>query len=174
VNKQPVLTYIAVFFLLSIILKLFGIIDYTAGEIIGYAFIFYGLTLVYTTMGKNKKLVLFIGSSLFLAGVFLFIVNNFQLTDSSNLIFSALILIPGISFLILFIDDFSSKTFLYLSAAFTLFGLFITINSGSPSFTSFFSSIFYVALKYWPVVIIVAGIILIIKRDELNDQQNRN
>ncbi|MGE5795470.1 MAG: hypothetical protein ACM34O_04285 [Ignavibacteria bacterium] len=167
-RHQPVLTYIAVFFLLSIILKLFGIINYTVGEIIGYAFIFYGLTLVYTTMGKNKKLVLFIGSSLFLAGVFLFIVNNFQLTDSSNLIFSALILIPGISFLILFIDDFSRKTFLYLSAAFTIFGLLITINSGSPSFTSFFSSIFYVALKYWPVVIIVAGIILIIKRDELN------
>jgi len=164
-RQQPVFTYIVIFFLLAVILKLFGIISYNIGEIIGYVFIFYGLTLVYITMGMNKKLILFAGSSLFLAGIFLFTVNNFQLRDSSNLIFSAVILIPGISFLILFMDDFPRKSFLYLSAAFIIAGLLIAFISGSPSIISFFNSIFFVALKYWPVVIIIVGIILIIKRD---------
>ncbi|HVO75991.1 MAG TPA: hypothetical protein VMT35_18350 [Ignavibacteriaceae bacterium] len=147
-------------------MKLFGIIDYSAGEIIGYIFIIYGLALVYTSMGKDKKLLLFIGSSLFLAGVFLFIINNFQLTGSSNPILTSIILIPGISFFILFIDDFSNKLFLILSAGFTAVGLLIIISTGSPTFSSFFSSILYIAVRYWPVVLIVIGIALIIKRDE--------
>jgi len=165
-RQQPILAYIIIFFLLSILLKLFGIIDFTLGEVIGYALIFYGLSLVYTSMGKNKKFVLFTGSSMFLAGVVLFIVNNFQLVNSLNIIISSIILIMGIDFFIIFIDDFSRKNFLVLSAVFIVAGLLFTISWGSPSFASFFNSIFYVALKYWPVIIIVAGIILIIRRDE--------
>lgn len=165
-KHQPIFTYIIIFFLLSILLRFFGIIDFNNWEIIGYAFIIYGLSLVYISMGKNKKFALFSGSSVFLTGIVLFIISNFHLMNYLNIIISSIILIIGIDFFIIFIDDFTRRNFLILSAVFIITGLLFTISWGSPSFASFFSSVWHITMKYWPVVLILAGIILIIRRGE--------
>lgn len=165
-KQQLIFIYIIIFFIISFILKLFGIVDFSTGEIFGYGFIFYGLTLVYTSFGKNKPGALFFGTTLFLSGVFLFILNNFQLANYLRIIISAAILVIGINFFVLFIDNSARKIFLVISLLFFTAGIFFTVSWGSLSFKSFLDSAVYIASKYWPVLIIVAGIVLIIRREE--------
>jgi uncharacterized membrane protein len=117
-------------------------------------------------MGKNKTGVLFTGTTLFLAGVLLFILNNFQLENYLRITISAAILVIGINFFMLFIDNTSHKIFLVISILFFAAGILFTLSWGSLSFNSFFDSAVYIASKYWPILIIVGGIILIIRREE--------
>jgi len=167
VNKyHPVFTYLLIFFALSILLKLFGIIDFESSEILGYAFIFYGFSIVYNAMGKHLKVTLFWGSSIFLTGVVLFIINNFEFANVSMLLYPSIIFIAGIDFLIIFLDDSSNRIFFFLSLFFILSGFLFTVSYGSIKFSSFLISLQNVAEEYWPIILIGIGIILIIWREE--------
>jgi hypothetical protein len=143
-----------------------GIIDIGNTELLGYVLIFYGIGQTYLSIGKNRNGYLFAGTFLFLTGIFLFIVNNFEFNSTKELIFPSLLFITGICFLILFIDNSTKKNFLILSVTLIFTGLMVTIFVGTPSFSAFFRAVLTVALKYWLVILIVLGIILILHREE--------
>lgn len=161
-NTQPILIYLLIFLALSIVLKLFGIIDVTGSELLGYAFIFYGITMVYSSFGENQQVVLFFGSSLFLTGLLLFLISNFEFTNDLDIIFPSILLIVGINFLMLFLDNPLRKYFLAVSLTSIISALAVTVLLGSITFSNFFTSVDNIAGKYWPVVLIAAGLLILL------------
>ncbi len=159
-NSQPILLYLLIFLALSIVLKLFGIIDVGNIELLAYSFIFYGITLVYNSFVKNRALALFIGSSIFLTGFLLFLTTNFEFNDSNRIIFPAVLLIIGINFFMLFLADSERKSFLAISLTSIISAIIVIILLGSITFQNFFGSIINIFKKYWPVVLIVGGLIV--------------
>jgi hypothetical protein len=161
-NNQPILIYLLIFLALSIILKLFGVIDVSNIELLGYAFIFYGITIVYTSFGKNHPIALFFGSSLFLTGLLLFLISNFEFSDSNEIIFPSILLILGINFLMLFFNNLKKKGFLAVSLTSILLAVVVTILLGSITFLNFYNSILNITAKYWPIVLIAAGLLVLL------------
>jgi len=164
-NNKPILIYLLTFLVLSIILRLFGIINIESTELVGYALIFYGISLVYTSFGQNRAGVLFTGSLLFLVGFLLYLLNNFNFASKKDIIFPSVLFILGINFLMLFFDDPAKKNFLAISAALVLSAIIVTIVLGSITFQSFLSTISDIAVKYWPVLLVSVLLLIIIHRD---------
>ncbi len=165
-HHQSILIYLLTFLALSIILKLLGIIDFDNTEIWGYGLIFYGTSLVYISFGNNQRGRLFIGSIIFLIGLFLFIISKFEFFSVSTLIMPSLLLIFSISFFMLFLDNLREKSPLLISLILFIAGTVYTIFNGEISLPSFINSTAQITLDYWPVVLITIGIILIIHREK--------
>ena len=165
-HHQLILIYLLTFLALSILLKFWGIIDFDNREIFGYGLIFYGISLVYISFGNHQRGRLFIGSIIFLSGLFLYIISKFEFFKESTLLIPALLLIFSISFLMLFLDNLHDKTVLLVSVLFFISGTIVTIYNGEISFPVFLNAIWHITLNYWPVVLIAVGIILIIHREK--------
>jgi hypothetical protein len=165
-NNQSIIIYLLTFLLISFILKLFNIINVSFTELAGYALIFYGINLVYSSFGNSKIGVLFTGTFLFLSGLELFLISNFDFARVNEIIFPSLLFILGICFLMLFLNETAKKSYFVISATFLFTGILVTVIVGSITVSSFLNTILIVASKYWPVALIVAGIILIIHRDQ--------
>ena len=165
-HHHSILIYLLTFLALSILLKFWGVIDFDNREIFGYGLIFYGISLVYISFGNNQRGRLFIGSIIFLSGLFLYIISKFEFFKESTLLIPALLLIFSISFLMLFLDNLRDKTVLLVSILFFISGTIITIYNGEISFPVFLNAIWHITLNYWPVVLIAVGIILIIHREK--------
>lgn len=163
-NNQSVLSLVFILILLTYILKLFGIITVSTGKIISYAFLLYGIVSVYLTMGTHRRAGLFLGTSIFLTGVVLFIIEYFDIIQPGILILPSLLFIVGIGFLMLYFDDFSNRVFLYTSVilvGFSVLSAFLTRKV--PAF-SFAGRIASGLMDYYPVFIILLGIYILLNR----------
>jgi hypothetical protein len=165
-HHQSILIYLLTFLALSILLKFWGIIDFDNREIWGYGLIFYGISLVYISFGNNQRGRLFLGSIIFLSGLFLYLISKFEFFQVSVLIIPALLLLFSISFFMLFLDNYHDKTVLLISVLFFISGTVVTLYNGEISFPVFLNSIWHIVLNYWPVVLIAVAIILIIHREK--------
>ena len=169
-RQQPLITYLLTFIIFAVLLKLLGIIDFANTEILSYAFIFYGISSVYISLGKKQKLFLFSGTIVFLIGLLLFIINNFTIFSPITLILPASLLMLGIAFLMLFIDEQNKVIYLLISIIFLLFGLVAVVKRSSFKIITFLESIWHVTKIYWPIIIVVALILLVIRRSERKDR----
>jgi hypothetical protein len=164
-NNQPILLYLLIFLALATALKLMGVIDVQTTELLGYAMIFYGINLVYTSFGKNVRGILFTGTSLFLIGLLIFLTDHFEFLNEREIIFPSILFIAGIGFLMLFFDDTSKKNFFIISATLIFTAIAVTAILGNITFPLFFNSIINITVKYWPVAVITIGIIIILHRE---------
>jgi len=119
-------------------------------------------------MGKNRKKLLFIGAVLFLVGVELFITSNYDFLKLSNIVLPSIFFILGTAFLILFIDDLPNKLLLAISVIFLISGIFFFTKLGTFNLTDFLKSTLSISMKYWPVIIIVTALILLLKKNNKN------
>lgn len=170
---QSILTYLLLFLSLSVVLKFFGLIHFTGSEIISYALIFYGISVVYNSLGKNRKYMLFFGTIIFLTGILLFIINNFLIFWNADIFVPSALFIPGIAFLMLFVDEprkspkgWLSQKFLIISLVLIVPGLFVTIINGQFNISSFYEAIIKIISYYWPVALIAVGILILIFFEE--------
>jgi hypothetical protein len=167
-KNHLIITYLLIFLVLSILLKIGGIIDVSFSELAGYGFIFYGIGTVYISMGRNKKKLLFIGAVSFLVGVVLFITSNYDFLKLSNIVLPSIFFILGTGFLVLFIDDLSNKLLLAISVIFLISGIFFFTKLGTFNLSDFLKSTLSISMKYWPVIIIVTALILLLKKNSKN------
>lgn len=147
-------------------LKLTGFIDFDNREIFGYAFLFYGISTVYSSLGKNKGISVFLGSAVFSLGIVMLMISGFNILQPSAVYFPSFLFILGIGSFMLFVDKTEDKFFLLIAAIFVVLGLIFTITQGSPSLSSFIDSIGKIILNYWEVIIISLLILLLMKRDQ--------
>jgi hypothetical protein len=168
-KSQPILTYTLSFLILAVIFKIIGLLIVNNEEILAYTFIFYGISSVYLSLGRNKKFRVFLGAVVLLIGIILFIINNFDIISLSKIIFPSIILILGIGCLMLYIDNTNDKAILYASLIFILIGLIYSMSFGTMKFGFFIYSIYHIILKYWIIVIIAVIIFTAIKRDEKSE-----
>ena len=164
IKIQSIIVTALVILMLSILLKIIGIINITFTEIMGYALIFYGIADVYSSMGKNKKTLLFIGAVAFLVGVELLITSNYDFFKLSNIVLPSIFFILGTAFLVLFIDDLKNRLLLAISIIFLISGVYFFGRLGIFNSADFFRSLFSISRKYWPIIVIVTAIILLIKK----------
>ena len=164
-NNQPILIYLLIFLALSIILKLFGIIDVENTELIGYAMIFYGINLVYLSFGGKQQGLLFTGTVFFLVGLLLFLINNFEFINNKEIIFPSILLILGTGFLMLFLDNTSKKNFLLVSLTFILSALIVTTLLGSITATLFVDSVVKITVKYLLIALVAIVLLIVLHRE---------
>lgn len=164
-NNRPILLYLLIFLALATALKLVGVIDVKSTELVGYAMIFYGINLVYSSFGKGERGILFTGTSLFLIGLLIFLTNHFEFLNGKDIIFPSILFIAGISFLMLFFDDTSKKNFFLISATIIFSAIIVTTLLGNITLPLFFNSIIKITIKYWPVALITIGLIIILHRE---------
>lgn len=161
-NNQPILVYLLIFLALSIVLKLFGIIDVENTELVSYVMIFYGINLVYLSFGRKRQGLLLTGTILFLVGLLLFLINNFEFINNREIIFPSTLLILGTGFLMLFLNDTSKKNLLLISLTLILSAIIVTALLGSITVSSFIDSIIKITVKYWLVAVVAIVLLIII------------
>lgn len=165
-KNQLIIIYLISFLVFTYLLKLLGIIRITGSEILSYTLIFAGIGLFFNSFGKENKSSLFSSTFIFLWGVVLFLINNFEFRNNSEILYPALFLNIGFSFLILFIDNFKDKIYIILSFIFVALGIASVFYWGKFNSSIFFSSFGEIAIKYLPIIIIAAGIFFILIRSE--------
>lgn len=160
-RPQPILIYTVSFLVLALFFNIVGIINLDNYEILAYTFIFYGLATVYLSMGNNKKLQVFLGSAVFLIGIDFMVISNFDIFNSSGIIFPSTLLILGISSLILYLDNTEDRAIFFVSLIFILFGLIYSISVGSLGVISFLKSLIALVKDYW-IVPVIAFIVFVL------------
>jgi hypothetical protein len=163
-DKNKVTAFLIFFLLISFLLRIFGIIDYSLTVISGYVLIIYGFTRVYSAFGNQEKAALFGGTVLFLVGIILFLSGSVDFPTPARMVIPSFMFIMGTGFLILFIDDYYNIVLLIVSAAFLLLGISATILWGNINPASFIDNIGVVTIRYWPIVLIAAGIMLLFRK----------
>ena len=164
-RNNLIIVYLVIFISVLILLRFIGVIIINNDELIGYALITYGLSLFYSAYIESRKLFIFIGSTVFLIGVFFFIMGNFEFENTDNIFVPAVIFILSVSSLMLFLSDTSFKMGMY--AAIILFTagigtLALTSTHGIENFINYTVNIFKI---YWPVLIILLAVITLVNKD---------
>lgn len=174
---QSIFTYLLIFLILCVIAKIFNLISITYSGIFGYALIFYGISEVYSSLGTRQKIKLFTGTTSFLIGMYLFLINNFILFNTKSLILPlALFIISAVSFIYL-LDEFGTQgdnsasasrknrlTYFLISIIFLILGIIVIWLSSPNEKVNFITAIQKVAASYWPIILIAAGIIFLIRK----------
>jgi hypothetical protein len=145
-------------------LKITSIINIPNVELLGYVFIFFGLSYVFNSFGNGRKGVLFTSTVIFLVGLVLFIISNFEIQHLSKLIIPSSLMIIGFGLLMTFIDGDQISSILVFSLLFVATGIIIAIIHGGITFSLFFSSFLGVIAKYWSVLLIFAGVFLLFRK----------
>lgn len=159
-----ILTFILLFFIAAILLRLVNIIALSTAELYGYSLILYGIATVYTTFGERNKILLFLGSVLFLVGIAISLPAHFDIIQLSKLYMPSAILIAGIGLLIVYLDDTAYKPILIASLILLSAGVVLIFISQTIYFSVFLRSVIDFVAVYWLVLLIVAGITIILKR----------
>jgi len=162
-KTQKIITYLAAFTILLYIFRFFGIIRIDGGEILGYAFIFYGISAVYLSFGQGERYILSLGTAFFCLGLFLFMIKNFHFYEFGKLIIPAALMTFSVTSLILFLDSPGKKIFLRVSVGLFLVTLIIAKIWGYLSFGSFFTSAWATLGGYWPVALIFLFILFLLR-----------
>ena len=164
-RNNLIIVYLVIFISVLILLRFIGVIIINNDELIGYGLITYGLSLFYSAFIQSRKLFIFIGSTIFLIGVFFFIMGNFEFEKTDKIYVPTAIFILSISYLMLFLSDRSFKLGMY--AAIILFTagmgtLALMSPHGIENFITYTVDIFK---KYWPVLIILFAVITLVNKD---------
>lgn len=163
-NKLLVI-YLLTFLAVLIFLRIIGIITVTDSELIGYGLIIYGLSLFYSSYINRKKLILFIGSGIFLSGVLFFLIGNFELWNLYQLLIPASLFIFSISFFMVYLSDTSHKNTMYFAL------ILFTIGIGAMALISvngvegYFENALLITRIYWPVLIILFVVVALVNRN---------
>ena len=164
-QNKLILVYLLVFLSAIILLRMIGIIHIANGELFGYALIIYGLSLFYTSFIERKKTLLFLGSVLFLSGLLLFLLENFEFANINQLLLPSAAFILSISSFMVYISDTVKKLPLYISVILLAAAIGITALMSDQGLPGFFNNIVSVASKYWTILVILTIVIILVSKD---------
>jgi hypothetical protein len=163
-KHQSIISYLLIFLLILILLRVAGFINIQNVELLGYILIYFGLSYVFNSFGNKRKGALFTSTVIFLVGVVLFIISNFEIQQLSKLIIPSSFMIIGIGLFMTYLDGNQLTYILLLSLLFIAVGIIITIIYGEITSHSFYASFLGVTEKYWSVLLIFAGIFLLFRK----------
>ena len=163
-SQITILAFIFLFIIISIILNMLGIAEIESGDFLGYILIFYGIATVYTSFGERNKFLIFIGSVLFLSGIAMSLPSHFDFVRPRNIFIPSAILIAGISLFIVYFDDTKNKVVLFASLLLTIAGLIFILAARQIQISVLGESILKIIEVYWPVLLVISGITIILKR----------
>jgi hypothetical protein len=163
-SQITILTLIFLFIIVSVILNISGLTEIGPNEFTGYIMIFYGIATVYTSFGEENKFLIFIGSVIFLSGIVISLPSHFDFIKPLNIFVPSSILIAGISLFIVYFDNTKNRAVLFASLILTIAGLIFILGARQIQFAVFGESFLKIIEVYWPVLLIISGITIILKR----------
>lgn len=164
-NRQLILSISFIAIGLLMLFRSSNLIAMENWQIAGYICWFYGITSLFTSIGKNKKGVIFFSSTIFLIGVLIYVTNNYEFITLQKLFLSSLLFILGGGFLMLFIDDLTQKIFLIISTIQFAFSVLSIQLYDSISLIRLANRISIVVSQYWPVLLILAGLGIMLNKN---------
>jgi|WetSurMetagenome_2_1015567.scaffolds.fasta_scaffold166637_2 hypothetical protein len=163
-NYQPGIKVTLILIGIFYFLKLINLIRVSDNNFFSYALLIYGIVAVYYSFNTDRKAYLFFNTALFLWGVLLYVLGNFNVLNPTIIIIPALIFIFGSCSLIIYLENFTNKIFLYSSLILFLFSIIFIIISKYYFFRGIFNFSGRLLLNYYPFLLIFAGIIIILRR----------
>ena len=159
------IVYLITFLAVLIFLRTLGFITISDSELIGYGLMIYGLSIFYSSYIKRIKLLLFIGSVIFLSGVVLFLIGNFELWNIDNLLIPASLLIFSIGLFMVYLSDTSKKSMLYLALILLTAGIGAMALVSKTGIDGYFENILLITKIYWPVIIILFFVVVLVNKN---------
>lgn len=156
--------YLVTFLALLIFLRAIGIITVTNSELIGYGLIIYGLSLYYSSYINRNKIILFIGSGIFLSGVLFFLIGNFELCNIDKLLIPASLFIFSISLFMVYLSDTYHKSTMYFALILFTIGIKAMALISVNGIGSYFENAVLITRIYWPVLIILFIVVALVNR----------
>ena len=169
-NKLLVI-YLITFLALLIFLRAIGAVNISNSELIGYGLMIYGLSLFYSSYITRRKLLLFIGSGIFLSGVVFFLIGNFQLWNIDQLFIPASLFILSISFFMVYLFDRSHKSMIYFTLALFIIGIGVMALISKNGVGGYFENTLLITRIYWPIVIILFFVVALVNRNAKEKSQ---
>jgi len=154
---------IVLFIIVSFLLSIFKVIDLTLTDILSYSLLVIGIALVYGESIRQNRLSIFLGSIIFLLGVYFLISENFELSNRDGMSVPIILIFAGTGLLVLHISNKAKKIFLIISIILLTAGLTLLIVNSHWSISSFFYSLLPVLNFLWPALIILILIALFLK-----------
>jgi len=154
---------VVVFIIVSFLLSLFNILSITFTDILSYSLLIIGIALVYGESIRRNRLSVFLGSVIFLLGVYFLISENFSLNISGVTSIPIILIFAGSGLLILHISTSTKNIFLIISIVLLSAGLTLFIVNSHWNISSFIQSFLPVLNFLWPVIIILILISLLLK-----------
>lgn len=154
---------VVLFILVSFLLSVFKIISISITDILSYSLLIIGTALVYgETIRKNMVLV-FLGSTIFLLGVYFLVSENFNLNISEGMSIPIILILAGSGMLVLYISSSTKIIFLIVSIILLSAGLTLFIAKTHFNLSLFLQSMLPILNFLWPVLIIIILIAFFLK-----------
>jgi len=151
------------FIIISILLSLIGIISVSFTEILTYSVMITGIYFVFSEVSDGNVFLVFLGSVIFLAGIYYLVVDYFNLQLMNVMIAPIILIFAGSGLFIVYITSRLKKFILLVSVILLTVGSTLIIAQSHFKFGSFIQSVLPVLNFLWPVIIIAALIILLVR-----------
>ena len=163
-NNRIILGFSFLIFGILSMLSSRNIILLTFEDVVGIVFIFYSIPTVYSALNNGERGKLTASTILFLVGVVFLVKSYFEILDTRGIVFFSVLFISGSVLIILFIENIKEKIFLYAGIVlFILSYLSITQFKKLGLFNAA-NRIGILFEVFWPVILIVMGMIIFINR----------
>ncbi|MGD8305716.1 MAG: hypothetical protein PVF17_03600 [Ignavibacteria bacterium] len=164
-DNKIIIIYVLVFASVLILFRTIGLISFNNNELLGYVLVIYGLSLYYSSFLIKKKIALYFGSSLFLLGVIFLLIGSFDLQQKEQLLIPAFLFVNAISSLMLFLFDKSINTAMYATVILFAAGIGTFALVSPHGIKNFINNIISFSEVYWPVIIILTAVIVLVNRE---------
>ena len=155
---------VIIFIIVSFLLAIFGVLPVTLIDILSYSLLIIGMALVYSEGIRQNGLSVFLGSVIFLIGVYVLISENFTMNINKEISVPIILIISGAGLLILHIITSTRIIFLLVSIACLSSGMTLLIIDSRWSISTFIHSVIPVLNYLWPIIIILAVFILLLRK----------
>ena len=146
-------------------IRLTGIIHINYETSYFYFLQFIGLVFVMTSLGKNYRGMLFLGAALFMTGITLFIINQFEILSPVKILLPSILVITGTGFFMLYIDNTKENVFLMISIILFTISLLLIRFTGKYQVINQANRIAYTILEFWPVLLALLGVGILANRN---------
>lgn len=155
---------VIIFIIVSFLLTIFGVLPVTLIDILSYSLLIVGIALVYSEGIRQNGLSVFLGSVIFLIGVYVLITENFSLNINKEISVPIILIISGTGLLVLHIISSTRIIFLLISIACLSSGITLMIVDSKWSIRTFTHSVMPVLNYLWPIIIILAVFVLFLRK----------
>ncbi len=163
INRLPIFGIILVVLGVGLLLRQMDVIRVDGKTMLLFGLIAYGASMVIRSFIMNIRQSLFLGSVSFFGGVLLLLGNYEVIEPTAYIYVPGFLMTFGLSFLMLFIYNY--KDFHLLLPAVIFIGLGIAFMMTEIGYL-YPSDVKEAISQYWPVVIILFGVLMLFRRKE--------
>jgi len=154
---------IILFIIVSFFLSLLGIVSLAFTDILAYSLLVIGVALVYTETIRQNKISIFLGTIIFLFGVYFLITENFNLNPNKEFYLPILLIFCGSGLLLVYLLTQVTKIYLIGSLILIAGGMTFMIVNQNLAVKIFFLSLLPVLKLLWPVLIILVVLFFLMR-----------